>query len=97
MHGWRVDRALARLIPEFSRSYLQQLMADGAVTLRGAARFKPAARVAAGERLLVELRPTQQAQAFVPQAMALDIVFEDAHLLVIHKPAGLEASGIGRG
>ncbi|MCV0441233.1 MAG: RluA family pseudouridine synthase [Hydrogenophaga sp.] len=89
MHGWRVDRALARLIPEFSRSYLQQLMADGAVTLRGAARFKPAARVAAGERLLVELRPTQQAQAFVPQAMALDIVFEDAHLLVIHKPAGL--------
>lgn len=89
MHGWRIDRALARLIPEFSRSYLQQLMADGAVQLRGAAVHKPAARIAAGDRLQVELRPTQQAQAFVPQAMVLDVVFEDADLLVINKPAGL--------
>ncbi|MDZ4189534.1 MAG: RluA family pseudouridine synthase [Hydrogenophaga sp.] len=89
MHGWRIDRALARLIPEFSRSYLQQLMADGAVQLRGAAVIKQAARIAAGERLQVELRPTQQAMAFVPQAMALDVVFEDADLLVVNKPAGL--------
>ncbi|WP_371130311.1 RluA family pseudouridine synthase [Hydrogenophaga sp.] len=89
MHGWRIDRALARLIPEFSRSYLQQLMADGAVQLRGAAVIKQAARIAAGERLQVELRPTQQAMAFVPQALALDVVFEDADLLVINKPAGL--------
>jgi 23S rRNA pseudouridine1911/1915/1917 synthase len=89
MHGWRVDRALARLIPEFSRSYLQQLMADGAVQARGAPLRKPAARVQVGEQLQVELRPTQQAMAFVAQPMALDVVFEDAHLLVIHKPAGL--------
>ena len=89
MHGWRIDRALAQLIPEFSRSYLQQLMADGAVVMRDQTLRKPAARIAAGDRLSVELRPTQQAQAFVPQAMALDIVFEDADLLVIQKPAGL--------
>jgi 23S rRNA pseudouridine1911/1915/1917 synthase len=89
MHGWRIDRALAQLIPEFSRSYLQQLMADGAVEMRGAALRKPAARIAAGDRLAVELRPTQQAQAFVPQPMALDVVFEDGDLLVIQKPAGL--------
>ena len=89
MHGWRIDRALAQLIPEFSRSYLQQLMADGAVVMRGKVLHKPAARVGVGNRLSVELRPTQQAQAFVPQTMALDIVFEDADLLVIQKPAGL--------
>lgn len=89
MHGWRIDRALAQLIPEFSRSYLQQLMADGAVQLRGAPVLKPAARIHVGEQLQVELRPTQQAMAFVPQAMALDVVFEDAHLLVLNKPAGL--------
>lgn len=89
MHGWRIDRALAALIPEFSRSYLQQLMTDGAVVLRGSALRKPAARTAAGDRLTVELRPTLQAQAFVPQPMALEVVFEDADLLVIHKPAGL--------
>jgi len=89
MHGWRIDRALAQLIPEFSRSYLQQLMADGAVEVRGVAQSKPSARIAAGDQLHVELRPTQQAQAFVPEPMALDVVFEDADLLVIEKPAGL--------
>lgn len=89
MHGWRLDRVLARMIPEFSRSYLQQLLADGAVQLHGAVVRKQAARSAAGERLRVELRPTQQAMAFVPQAMALEVVFEDADLLVINKPAGL--------
>jgi len=89
MHGWRVDRALAALIPGFSRSYLQQLMADGAVQVREVEVRKPAARIAAGDRLQVELRPTQQAQAFVAQPMALDVVYEDAHLLVLNKPAGL--------
>jgi 23S rRNA pseudouridine1911/1915/1917 synthase len=89
MHGWRADRALAQLIPEFSRSYLQQLMADGAVLLRGAPLAKPASRLSAGDALEVELRPTPQAQAFVAEPMALDVVFEDADLLVIHKPAGL--------
>jgi 23S rRNA pseudouridine1911/1915/1917 synthase len=89
MHGWRADRAIARLIPEFSRSYLQQLMADGAVELRGAPLRKPASRLQAGDRLTVELRPTPQTQAFVAEAMPLVVVFEDADLLVINKPAGL--------
>ncbi|MGM9426483.1 RluA family pseudouridine synthase [Hydrogenophaga sp. MI9] len=89
MHGWRIDRALAALVPEFSRSYLQQLMADGAVWFRGGEARKPSAKVTAGDRLRVELRPTQQAMAFVAQPMALDIVFEDTDLLVIRKPAGL--------
>ena len=89
MHGWRVDRALAALTPEFSRSYLQQLMADGAVLWRGERTGKASAKVKVGDALSVELRPTQQAMAFVPQPMALDVVFEDAHLMVIVKPAGL--------
>jgi 23S rRNA pseudouridine1911/1915/1917 synthase len=89
MHGWRVDRALAGLIPEFSRSYLQQLMTDGAVQLRGETLRKAATRLTAGTQLQVELRPTQQAMSFVAQAMDLTVVYEDADLLVINKPAGL--------
>ncbi|MBL8386887.1 MAG: RluA family pseudouridine synthase, partial [Hydrogenophaga sp.] len=89
MHGWRIDKTLAALVPEFSRSYLQQLMADGAVQFRGGDVRKPSARVSAGDSLRVELRPTQQAMAFVAQPMALDVVFEDDDLLVINKPAGL--------
>ena len=89
MHGWRVDKVLAQLIPEFSRSYLQQLLADGAVQWQGKLLHKPAGKVVVGQVLQVELRPTPQAMAFVPQAMPLEVLHEDAHLLVIHKPAGL--------
>ncbi|GKS82493.1 RluA family pseudouridine synthase [Acidovorax sp. SUPP1855] len=88
-HGERLDRALADQVPEFSRSYLQQLLAQGSVLLNGQAAAKPAARVKAGDVVAVELRPTQQSQAFRPESMPIDVVFEDAHLLVIHKPAGL--------
>ena len=88
-HGMRLDRALVELAPEFSRSYLQQLIEAGAVTLNGVLASKPAARVKAGERGVIELRPTPQSQAFKPEAMVLDLVFQDEHLLVINKPAGL--------
>ena len=88
-HGQRLDRVLAEAVPEFSRSYLQQLVTDGAVLLNGAVARKPALRVHAGDALQVELRPTPQSNAFVAQTMALAVVHEDAHLLVIDKPAGL--------
>ncbi len=88
-HGQRLDRALAELIPEFSRSYLQQLIEADAVTQNGVVLRKPAQKVKAGEQGVIELRPTPQSQAFKPQTMALEIVFEDEHLLVLNKPAGL--------
>ncbi len=88
-HGDRLDRALAALVPEFSRSYLSQLVADGAARLNGAAVAKPAHKLRAGDRLEIELRPTPMSQAFVPQAMPLTVLYEDEHLAVIDKPAGL--------
>ncbi|MCJ0763567.1 RluA family pseudouridine synthase [Variovorax sp. CYS-02] len=88
-HGERLDRALAELVPEFSRSHLQQLLEAGAVTLNGVVALKSSARVKAGDQGVIELRPTLQSQAFKPEAMALDVVFEDEHLRVINKPAGL--------
>ena len=88
-HGMRLDRALAELVPEFSRSYLQQLIEAGAVTQDKRPLLKPAVKVRAGDQGLIELRPTPQSQAFKPEAMALELVFEDEHLLVINKPAGL--------
>ena len=88
-HGSRLDRTLASLVPEFSRSYLQQLIEAGVVQLNGAVVVKPSMKTKAGDELIIELRPTPQSQAFVPEAMTLDIVFEDGWLLVINKPAGL--------
>lgn len=88
-HGQRIDRALAALVPEFSRSHLQLLLLEGAVRWRGQPVAKVSARVQAGDAIDIELRPTAQASAFLPEPMALDVVHEDEHLLVIHKPAGL--------
>ncbi len=89
MHGQRLDRALAELIPEFSRSYLQQLIDLSGVTINGTVVMKASARIKAGDVACVELRPTPQSLAFKPEAMCLDIVYEDDHLMVINKPAGL--------
>ncbi|MES1979884.1 MAG: RluA family pseudouridine synthase [Pseudomonadota bacterium] len=88
-HGKRVDSTLALVVPEFSRSYLQQLIGAGLVQLNGVTLAKASHAVKAFDELRIELRPTPQSQAFKPEAMALDVVFEDEFLLVINKPAGL--------
>ncbi|HEX5805566.1 MAG TPA: RluA family pseudouridine synthase [Macromonas sp.] len=88
-HGLRIDKSLALRCPEFSRGYFQQLLEDGAVRLNGKVLGKPSTKLRIGDRVEVELRPTAQAQAFLPEPMALNVVFEDEHLLVIDKPAGL--------
>jgi 23S rRNA pseudouridine1911/1915/1917 synthase len=88
-HGLRLDRALVDMVPEFSRSYLQQLIELGGVTVNGNVAFKASVRVKAGDAGVIELRPTPQSQAFKPEQMSLNIVHEDEHLMVIDKPAGL--------
>jgi 23S rRNA pseudouridine1911/1915/1917 synthase len=88
-HGGRLDRALVEAAPEFSRSYLQQMIEMGLISVNSQLTRKAARKVKAGDTLLMELRPTPQSQAFTPQTMDLTVVFEDDHILVINKPAGL--------
>lgn len=88
-HACRLDKALVDLVPEFSRSYLQQLLGQGLVSLNDKAVLKASTRVKAGDRLVLEMRPSLQSQAFRPEPMAIDVVYEDDHLLVVNKPAGL--------
>jgi 23S rRNA pseudouridine1911/1915/1917 synthase len=88
-HGQRLDRVLVGMAPEFSRSHLQTLVRDGHVRLDGRVELLPSRRVHAGQQLQVELVPTAESRAYMPQPMALAIVHEDEHLLVLDKPAGL--------
>ena len=88
-HGQRLDKTLVDLASEFSRSHLQGLIEHGHVQVDGAMATTASRRVRAGQVLQLELVPTEESLAFRPQAMVLDIVFEDEHLLVIDKPAGL--------
>ena len=89
LHGQRLDRALAQMVPEFSRSYLQQLIEQGDALLEGQPVTKVSTKVRFGHRIDITLRATPQSQAFVPEEMPIEVVYEDAHLRVIHKPAGL--------
>jgi len=88
-HGLRLDKALCALVPEFSRSYLQQLLALGAVQLNQRVVEKAALKVKAGDQLRIEMRPTLQSQAFQPEALPIDVVYEDEYLLVINKAPGM--------
>ena len=89
LHGSRLDRALTLLVPEFSRSYLQQLIEQGAVTSGDRALLKASAKVRAGDLGQILLHATPQSQAFRPETMPLDVAFEDEHLCIVNKPAGL--------
>ncbi len=88
-HGERLDKLLAAHAREFSRSHLQSLIERGLVQVDGAPARTPARRLRAGQEVTVELQPTDECRAFVAEPMALAIVHEDAHLLVLDKPAGL--------
>jgi 23S rRNA pseudouridine1911/1915/1917 synthase len=89
LHGQRLDKAMVVRAPEFSRSHLQTLIERGLVQVDGVAASSASRKLRLGQRVAVELRPTEESRAFVPQPMAIAVVHEDEHLLVIDKPAGL--------
>lgn len=88
-HGERLDKVLVTLAAEFSRSHLQHLIDLGHVQLDGATIASASRRVRAGQLVRIELVPTEESLAFRPQAMELVRLYEDEHLLVLDKPAGL--------
>jgi len=85
----RVDRALASALPVLSRARIQALMAEGAVTRNGAVVADPSARTEAGLYRLAVPPPTPPKPE--GEDLALTVLFEDAHLIVIDKPAGMSA------
>jgi 23S rRNA pseudouridine1911/1915/1917 synthase len=88
-HGQRLDVFLVAGASEFSRSHLKHLVEEGCVEVDGKVATAASRKVVAGQQVCVVLKPTAQSQAFIPEKMDLAVVFEDAHLLVVNKPAGL--------
>lgn len=84
----RLDRFLAGRLPGFSRSRLQALIRAGHVTRAGATIGEPATRVNEGDCIGVTVPPAEPAEPEA-EAIPLDIVHEDADLIVVNKPAGL--------
>jgi 23S rRNA pseudouridine1911/1915/1917 synthase len=86
--GERLDRFLARHLAAFSRARLQALIRSGAVTRAGQQVLDHNQRVKAGETYRIDIPAPEPAKP-QPQAIPIAVVFEDAHLIVIDKPAGL--------
>lgn len=86
--GLRLDRALAETFPDISRTRIKRFIEKGQVTLGGETIVDPARRVKPGLEMTIELPPPEPA---VPQGedIPLDVIYEDEHLIVIDKPAGL--------
>jgi len=85
--GQRLDQALAALFSEYSRARLQQWIREGQVRVDAAA-WRAKDKVRGGERVEIDAR-VEAREDWQPEALALDIVYEDEALLVIDKPAGL--------
>jgi 23S rRNA pseudouridine1911/1915/1917 synthase len=88
-HGQRLDRWLVQLAPEFSRNHLQSLIERACVTINELPADSASRKLLAGQRVRIELLPTEESRAFRAEAMPLDIVYEDEHLLVLNKAAGM--------
>ncbi len=85
--GERLDRLLGRRLPDLSRSRIKALVLEGRVTRAGQPLAEPGSRVKPGPPIEIRIPPPVEARPR-PEAMPLDILFEDEHLLVIVKPAG---------
>ncbi len=88
MGGERLDAALARLLPDYSRSRLQQWIKDGAVLVNGKP-VPPKHKLLGGDKIEVAVQQSREETSFAPEPMDLPIIYEDDHILVIDKPAGL--------
>lgn len=85
--GARVDRFLAEALADASRSDIQRWMKEERVRVNGRV-VKPSHKLVAGDEIFV-LRPPQLVQGIEPEPIPLAVVYEDADLLVIDKPAGM--------
>jgi 23S rRNA pseudouridine1911/1915/1917 synthase len=85
--GQRLDKYIAQVVPDLSRSRAQQLIEEGLITVNGEI-TKPSYRVEVGDLVVVSIPPPEPAEVRA-EAIPLDIVYEDGDIIVVNKPAGM--------
>lgn len=85
--GQRLDKYVAQMIPDLSRSRTQKLIEEGLITVNGGV-AKPSYRVEVGDLVVVRIPPPELVEVR-PEAIPLDIVYEDDDIIVVNKPAGM--------
>ena len=84
----RVDAVIAQNVEEISRSYAQQLIEKGYVRVNGKADIKSKLLLKTGDEVFISLPPPTQLET-IAEAIPLNIIYEDAHMLVVNKPRGM--------
>ena len=87
--GQRLDQVLARLLSQHSRSRLQNWIREGRVAVGGEVVVEPRHKIWSGEAVELAEAPDERAESSLAEDIPLPVVFEDEHLLVLDKPAGL--------
>lgn len=87
LFGMRLDQALAKLLPDYSRTQIQEWIKNGSI-LRNGQTLTTRMAVSGGETITIDASLKPQ-PVWTPQAIELNIVYEDEHILVINKPAGM--------
>ncbi|GAB4414446.1 MAG: RluA family pseudouridine synthase [Anaerolineales bacterium] len=85
--GVRVDKYVAEAVPDLSRAAVQRLIGEGRILVNGAV-VKASYRLEPGDTISVEIPPPVDV-SIAPEPIPLDIVYEDADILVVNKPAGM--------
>ena len=88
-HGTRLDRFLMRTTEDMSRTHLQRLIRDGNVTINDKVVKQPSYALRDGDEVNLTLPPPRPLDTIAPENIALDILHEDSHLIVLNKPAGM--------
>ena len=86
--GWRLDRFLTDQFEEYSRTYLQRLIEQGYISVKGRTAFKNGLKLKAGELLQVQL-PDPEPLNIQPEDIPLDILYEDSDVILVNKPKGM--------
>lgn len=85
----RLDKALASRLEAYSRAAIQKWIEEGRVLVDGRPALRPSTRLSPGQHVLVQIPPPSEPLAISPEPIPLDVLYEDTHLLVINKPAGM--------
>ncbi len=85
--GKRLDQALSQLLPQYSRARIQQWVQDQSVIVNGVT-IKSKDKVNAGDKVEIAVTLTPEGE-WLPQDIPLNIIYEDADIIVVNKPAGL--------
>lgn len=98
--GKRLDRFLISATEDVSRTYLQKLIREGAVTINDKVSKQPSRTLRAGDQVCIAFPDSRPLETGQPENIPLDILYEDSHLIVLNKPAGMlvhPASGVNSG